>query len=244
MKPIRSMSILAPAVALGLMACGAQAEIQPNARELAKSVAEKLASAQTVRLIAKHELDPRLGVGVGIEKGPLVITMKRPNKVHIVQKAGDETREIAFDGSALCVMHPILKHHALEPLKAASIEQLGDRMEERFGFRPPVAELLANDLAAHLFVNVTHAQMRDGGWVGWTRCDCLHLEQDGMIAELWVGKRDRLPRRLLLIFTSIPGNPAWNIRLSKWELNVPVDERLFSKRPAADSQKVPMLKSH
>ena len=57
------------------------------------------------------------------------------------------------------------------------------------------------------------------------------------------GVKDKLPRRYLLTFTSLKGSPTWDIRLSKWELNGPVDERLFAKKPAADSHQIQMLKS-
>lgn len=234
---------LAAIIASGLAASPAQAQIEPAARELAKVVSDKLGSAQTIRLTAKHKLDPRLGVGAKLEQGPLEITVKRPNRFYAIQRAGAETREIAFDGTSLCVMHPELKHHALEPLKAGSVEQFADQVDAKFGFRPPVAELLAADPASQLFLNVTSAKVTGTEWVGWTRCDRLHFEQDGMTGDLWVGKKDGLPRRYLMTFTGVSGHPTWDVRLNKWELNAPVDERLFTKRPAADSSKIPMLKS-
>lgn len=236
-------ALLAFAIAVGFTAPSAQAEIDLAAREVAKAMSDKIAAAQTIRLTAKHQIDPALGVGSKIEKGPLQITVKRPNRFYAIQPAGEETREIAFDGTTLCLMRPHLKHHALDPLKAVSIEQFADRVDERFGFRPPVAELLASDAAAQLFLNVTSARVVGTERVGWTSCKHLRFEQDGMISDLWVGAKDNLPRRYLLTFTSMSGNPKWDIRLSKWELNVPVNDGLFSKRPAADSQKVQMLQS-
>lgn len=251
MKPMtpllmHNMPILLAAalVATGLSPRTASAEIEPAVRELAKAISDKIGSAQTIKLTAKHKLDPALGVGAGHEKGPLKITVQRPNKFHVLQPAGAETREIAFDGQTLCLMHPRLQHHALASLKAGSIEQFADRVDERFGFRPPVAELLASDAAAQLFLHVTSARVTGTEWVGWSRCKRLHFEQEGMTSDVWVGVKDNLPRRYLLTFTSVAGNPTWDIRLCKWELNAPVDEQLFSKRPAADSLKVQMLKSN
>ena len=220
-----------------------QAEIEPAAKSLTQAVATTLLSAKTLRLTAKHELAPSLGVGARLEKGPLQFTVKRPNKFYAIQNAGADTREIAFDGSNFCVMHPQLKHHACAPLKASSIEQLADLVDERFGFRPPVAELLAEDMAAQMFLHVTSASIVGTEWVGWTRCQRIHYVQDGMTSDLWVGVKDNLPRRYLLTFTGLKGHPTWDIRLSKWELGAAVDEKLFSKKPAADSMAVPMLKS-
>lgn len=244
-KPFHTAPVLLATViiATGLAASSARAEIEPAARELAKATATKIGSASTLRLTAKHELDPALGIGAKLEKGPFQITVKRPNQFYVIQQAGEETREIAYDGNSLCLIKSQLKQHALEPLKAGSIEQLADRMDERFGFRPPVAELLAGDVAAQLFLHVTSASVTGTEWVGWTRCKRLHFEQEGMKSDVWVGVKDNLPRRYLLTFTDFKENPTWNIRLSKWELNVPVDETLFTKRPAADSQKLQMHKS-
>lgn len=221
----------------------AHGEIEPAARELAASVTSKLAVAQTVKLTAQHKLDPALGVGGRLDAGPIEITVKRPNRLHVIQEAGDQTRELVFDGKTFCLMHPKQKHHAMESVKADSIDALADRIDEKFGFRPPVAELLSADLSKQLFLHVTSATVTGTEWVGWTRCERLHFEQEGMSGDLWVGKKDGLPRRYRLTFTGVSGQPTWDIRLKKWELNVPVAEALFSKRPAADSHQVQMLKS-
>jgi hypothetical protein len=228
---------------LCLALASAQAQITPEARALADAVSAKLGGAQTIKLTAKHTLDPSLSRGVGVDRGPLLIEVKRPNQFYILQPAKQGTRELAYDGKTLCLMHPALKHHALEPLKAASVEQFADRAEEKFGFRPPVAELLSGDVAAQLFVDVTSAKVLGREKVGLTTCERLHFEQPGMTGDLWVGVKDKLPRRYLLTYTDLPGQPTWNIRLTKWELDAPVDEALFTKRPGADSTKVQMLKS-
>jgi len=237
------LKLILPAALIFLVMAPARSEIQPEALALAKEVAAKLQTSQTVQLAAKHEVDPALTTGSKLDEGPIRITFKRPNLFYAVQDAKDQTREIAFDGKTLCVMHPGLKHHALEPLKAGTIELFSDVVDARFGFRPPLAELLANDLTANLLVNVKDASLAGSERVGWTRCERLRLVQDGMTADIWVGSKDKLPRRMLFTYTSLAGQPAWDIRLSKWELNPEVDASLFSKRPAADSSKVKMLKT-
>jgi hypothetical protein len=246
MKPItyfRRHFVVTAALSCLLLDSSAQAEIEPAAKALAQSVATKLQGAQTLRLTAKHTIDPALGVGSKLDQGPLSITVKRPNQFYALYSAADETRELAFDGKTVCIMHPMLKHHAMAPMKAASIDQFADLADAKFGFRPPVAELLSASLSSQLFRDVTTAKVTGTEWVGLSRCERLHFEQPGMTGDLWVSKKDGLPRRYLLTFTDVKGQPTWDIRLSKWELNPKVDETLFSKRPAADSSEVKMLKS-
>jgi hypothetical protein len=220
-----------------------QSGITPEARALAKSVEAKLGAAQTIRLNASHRLDPALGVGSKLENGAIHFTVERPNRFYAIQPAGRETREIAYDGRTFVMMHPKLKHHAIENLPARSVSDLADRIEARFGFRPPVAELLAGDFSTQIFRYVTSATVTKGEKIGFTACDRLHFVQPGMTGDLWVGVKDGLPRRYRLTFTDTPGHPAWEVDLKQWKLNVPVDSNVFSKRPAADSMRVPMVKS-
>jgi hypothetical protein len=234
---------LVPLLAFVLPALPLRADITPEALELTGKVTAKLAAAPTVKVTAKHALDPRLGVGAGHEKGPIQVTLARPNRFHALQPAGLETRELAYDGATLCLMHPQLKHHALVPLKAANVDALADLADARLGFRPPLAELLSADFSGQILRDVTTASVSKGSWIGFSRCDLLTFEQPGLRGELWIAQKDSLPRRYRLTFTDVAGQPTWDIRLTGWQLGVPVDAALFSRRPAADSQLAPMLKS-
>lgn len=239
--PSRRSLIVILVAALSLPAALVHAQIEPAAMSLAQSVAEKLGGARTLRVQAKHTMDASLGLGLGIEKASLDVTVQRPNKFHAIQR-GRETREISYDGRTFCMMNPDMHQHALETVKAGSIEQFSDQIDHRFGFRPPLAELLSTDVLGQLLRHVTSGRALGRERVGWTSCNRLQLIQPGMTVDLWVGTKDHLPRRLLMTFTDLPNNPTWDIRLSQWELNPPVQEALFSKRPAAGSQKLTMIR--
>jgi hypothetical protein len=220
-----------------------QTGVEPAARELLDSVSARLGPAHTIQVEAEQKVAPPLGLGLPLDHGRIELAVERPNRFYAIQPAGRETREVAYDGKSLCIMYPGQRHYALEPMEAGTIEQFAQLTDERFGFRPPVAELLASDMTAEFLQGVTSARVLGTESIGWTHCEHLRLEQEGMIVELWVGAKDRLPHRLLITCTDIQGKPTWNIRFSKWELNAPLDETLFSKRPAAGSLKVQMVKS-
>ncbi|MBL9145140.1 MAG: DUF2092 domain-containing protein [Verrucomicrobiaceae bacterium] len=241
--PFIQRSTSLAAVFITAFVISAKADISPEAIALAKTVSAKLAPAKTIQLTASHKVDPELSASAKLGKGALNITVKRPNQCYVLQPAGAETRELAYDGKTLSLIQPELKLHSLEALKANTIEQFADAMDERFGFRPPVAELLSSDLPGQLFVNATSASVTGKEWVGWTRCERLHIEQDGLSGDLWVSVKDKLPRRLLLTFTGIKSQPKWDIRFTNWKFDSAIDESLFGKRAAADSQLTPMLKS-
>jgi hypothetical protein len=245
-SPSTALRSLRLAIALTLiLGAGSQAmaEIEPAAIELAKSVETKLGAAKTIHLTATHKLDPTLGVGSKLENGEIRFTVERPNRFHAIQSAGRETREISYDGSTFVMMYPELKHHAIEEVTAASVSEIADKLDERFGFRPPVAELLSQDFSTQIFREVTSAKLMERENIDSKSCDHLQFIQPGMTGDLWVAVESGLPVRYRLTFTDIEGKPTWEINLTEWKLDAPVDAALFAKRPAADSIKVEMHKS-
>lgn len=240
-------SILALMVAAGFSSCtttSSSTTMDPKADPTLTAMSGKIAQAKTIRVTATHKIDAALGVGSKLEDGPIEITVKRPNKFYSIQLAQAETREIAFDGKMLCVMHPTLKHHAIKPMSASSVEQFADRVEAQFGFRPPVAELVSGDVLGQLLLHVTSTTVSGVERLDGTKCKRLHFEQPGMSGDVWVGVESNLPVRYRMAFPEVKGKPVWDIRLSKWELDGSVDESLFSKRPAADSSQVQLIKSN
>lgn len=222
----------------------AKQKMDPAALALLNASSAKLGAAKTLKVSAEHLLDPKLGLGLAIDQGRIELAVKRPNHFYNIHPVGAETREIAYNGHQLCVMHPGEKNYALESLEAKNIEEFALQMDAQYGFRPPLAELVASDMAAELLIDVTSAQLLKKERVGGVECEHIRLDQEGMITDVWLGVSDKLPYRLLTTITDMPGNPKWDFRLSKWQLNIPLDESLFSKRPASDSVKVQMLPSY
>jgi len=220
----------------------ARAEVDPAALKILKESAEVLGNAPFIQLSVTHVFDPVFEQILGMSKSPTDVHLKRPNKFYAIQSAGDATREIVYDGQTLCVIYPELKHHAEETVEADTIRHFADEIESRFGFRPPVAELLSEDMAAVMLDGVTLASVQDDEPVGETDCDKVHMEQEGMTIDLWVGKTDHLPRRMLITIVELPENPTVDMTFSEWNLSSSGDETPFSRRPSEDSQRVQMLK--
>ena len=235
---------LLAAAALGSLGLPAAAQIDPAAATVLKAASAKLGAARTLRVQAHHTLDPALGLGFRVEKASFDVTVARPNRFYALQ-TGDLERELAYDGRTFCLIDARMQHHALETVKAGSIEAFADQIDRRFGFRPPLAELLATDAHRELLQHVTAARLIGKERVGWTACQRVQLIQDGMTTDVWIGTKDALPRRLRMTFTRLPSAPVWDIRFSRWELDPPLTAdriRLFSKRPGPESQRLTLIR--
>jgi hypothetical protein len=228
-------------LAANLSATAAPATIDPAAADVLRATEAKLAAARTVQLTAKHRISPSIAIGK-LDHAPLAITVERPNRFFARQGPSGKGKEIAYDGSTLRMIQPAELLHAEGTVKSSTISGFADAVDEKFGFRPPVAELLCADLVAQMARDATSVRLVGKDSVGWTSCNLIRVEQPGQITELWIGAKDQLPRRYRITFTDLKDQPTWDTRFSKWVLGAPVDTSLFTKAPPDGSMKVQMLK--
>jgi hypothetical protein len=238
----RSCLLVATCIlATTISATTAPATIDPAAEGVLRATEAKLAAARTVQLTAKHKMSPSIAIGT-LDKAPLAITVERPNRFYASQGPVGKGKEIAYDGTTLRLIQPAELLHAEGTVKSSTISGFADAVDAKFGFRPPVAELLSADLLAQMARDATSVRLVGKTRVGWTSCHLIRVEQPGQITELWIGAKDQLPRRYRITFTDLKDQPSWDTRFSKWVLGAPVDTSLFTKAPAAGSMKVQMLK--
>ena len=114
---LRILASTISVVAISLLIAGraSGAKLDPAALALLNSVSTKPCGPRTIQLESTHKLDPAFGPGVKAVSGPIDLSVKRPNHYYAIQPSGNETSEIAYDGSELCVVYPAAKHYALEP---------------------------------------------------------------------------------------------------------------------------------
>lgn len=210
----------------------------PAALEVLRAVQGKLASSPTLAVEARRTTswDDK-------GDGPVSVTVQRPNRFLARQGKGNEEKTLAFDGTRLRFQLPGVLLHAEGKLKASDTPALADAMQERFGFRPPLAELLAPDLVKEMAREGATITMGKSTCVGWTKCHHLLITQPGQTTEIWVGAKDSLPRRYRITFDDAPTRPWMETRFKQWKFGVPTPSGIFSPAPAAGSHAVPLLKS-
>ncbi len=218
------------------------AKLDPAAAGILRATEARLAAARTLQLTAKHQISPSIAVGK-LDQAPLAISVQRPNSFFARQGAVGKGRELAYNGTTLRLIQPAELIHAEGTIKTNTISGFADAADEKFGFRPPVAELLSADLVAQLSKHASRVFLVGKDSVGWSACHLIRVEQPGQTADLWISVKDLLPRRYRVTFTTLPGQPSWDTRFSKWILDAPVDTALFSKSPPIGSMQVQMLKA-
>jgi hypothetical protein len=246
MKPNSFLPIMPFGTAISFLAAfcfavtqsAAAPDHDPAALEVLRAVQGKLAASPTLSVEGRRKTSWH-----DHNDGAVAVTVERPNRFLARQGIGSGEKILAYDGTTLRFQLPGVLLHAEGKLKAPDSPAVADVMQERFGFRPPLAELLAPDLVKEMAREGATIRLGKAEYVGWTKCHHLVITQPGQTTEIWVGVKDSLPRRYRITFEDSSGNDWMDTRFKKWKFDVPTTMEIFRPVPAAGSHAVPLLKS-
>lgn len=245
MKLYSLFSVTWPALATAcLFPAVAAVAAEPDADQLLRRMTDTLAAAKSLSFSATREMDAALLEGRQLaEKATVTVVVQRPDKIAATAESRNGTRRIVSDGSTLSLLDVNANHYATLPMRA-SIDSLVARLDDKYGFTPPLAEFALNDPYAGFRSNartVTYlgrAKTR-GGFLGLGGVECHRLGLQGPLAnaELWIGVADNLPRQLIATFNRAD-RPQLKIRFSRWNLGAPVSAADFAFSPPKGAEKI------
>ena len=244
----RAMIICSAVILLALaLACSRPAENPaPTASnndpdQLLRQMSEKLAQAKSLSFNVDRKLDAALVEGSNIaENAQIVISVSRPGKFQAKSDSKDNVRQIFFDGQNLSIYDETMKLYATVPV-SGTIDDAVAKIDEKYGFTPPLAEFILSDPYA-----VLSKQIKSKAYTGKENIagvDCHHLSFVGDVAdsELWIGSADLLPRKLVATFKDREGSPQLQADFSNWNLAAPLDDNIFAFVAPKDAEKIEMV---
>jgi hypothetical protein len=215
-----------------------------DADQLLRQMSAKLAAARSFSFEATREIDAALIERGGFpEKARIAVAVQRPNKLAATATSQAGNRRFVADGRTLSLLDQKKNHYATVPMRT-TLDGLVARLDEKYGFTPPLAEFaLSNPYAdfrqqAHTVTYLGRAKTSEG-FLGLGGVECHRLGLKGKIAdaELWIGVADHLPRKLVATFHR-EGGPQVRIAFSSWNLAAPAGDFTFT--PPADAEKIEM----
>ena len=238
-----------PFTALALFAASALPAFAaaPDADQILRQTSAKLAASKSLSFTADREIDAALLEGRDVpSKARVNVSVLRPNKLAARSESKNGVRHVVADGRALTVLDEKTNHYASVPMRT-SIDGLVDRLDEKYGFVPPLAEFAVSDPYAHFRREARSVSYLGRGkfgaglfGLGGVECHRLALSGKTADAELWVGVGDQLPRKLVARFKNRPGQPQVRIQFIDWNMAAPVSANQFVFTPPAGAEKVEM----
>ena len=165
-------------------------------------------------------------------------TIRRPDRLAVDAVGNDGTTKIRYDGKNVA----LLGHEQQYGLVATSgsVSNVVDLLIEKLGMDFPLADLISDNPGHSLLADIV-----SGGQVGTATIDgvrCRHFffsQLPDLDLELWLEDNEQaLPRRVHIVYRTLPGRPNFIADLSNWNFAVEPAESEFSFTPAAGMTQV------
>ncbi len=189
--------------------------------------------AQTIRAYAGPHGEP-LHIFHSLE-----VTVRRPDRMLVVRNGDDGPGKLVYDGKTLFIYTSDGNKYAEIPVPG-TIEGMMKEAMGRLGVDFPLADFLTDAPDKAFLSGVTSGQVVNTVTIDGT--PCLHMffvQPPGIELELWVEKNDRsLPRRLIVTYRSLPGEPSFIATMGKWDMSIHPSDAEFTFQPPPGATKV------
>jgi hypothetical protein len=218
-------------------------DLEPKAIEILKASSNRLAAARTMRFTAvvSYESPSRPGP-------PLVyttkseVTVQRPNKLRVITPGDGPASEFYYDGKTMMAFAPAENLVAVAdapPTIDAALKAAFESAAIYFPFTDVIVADPYQDIADDLVLAFYIGQSRE---VGGTTTDMVAYAHNDVFVQVWIGAKDKLPRRARAVYRSDPAQLRHQMDLSDWQLNSAVPAKAFASARAAAAKRIPFAR--
>jgi hypothetical protein len=168
------------------------------------------------------------------------VIVRRPNRLLVDVTGDDGAHKILFDGKTAVVYSPTRKKYASIPVPEGTIEGMMKEVVGRLGVDFPLADLLTDAPNKAFLTGVTSGRVVDTVTIdGVPALHMFFFQPPGIELELWTEKNEKsLPRRLIITYRSLPGQPNFIAEFSDWNFGIRPSDAEFVFQPQADVAQV------
>jgi hypothetical protein len=217
---------------------------QPGVSEEARAALARMGKALSAEQFSFEARTIRAYPG---EKGELLhiahtlkIVVDRPNRLLVDVTGDDGNSKLVFDGKTAVVFSATQNKYASIPVPEGTIAGMLKEAVGRLGIDFPLADFFTEDPEKAFLTGVTEGRAVNTVTIDGT--PCLHMffvQPPGIELELWVEKNEQsLPRRLIVTYQNLLGQPRFIAEFSDWNFNIHPSEEDFMFRPPAGAEQV------
>jgi len=190
--------------------------------------------AQTIRVYATPDGEPLHIFHT------LKVTVHRPNRVMAEVSGDDGSSKLFFDGKTATVYSAAQNKYASIAVPDGTIEGMLKEAVGRLGVDFPLADFLSEAPSKAFLTGVTAGRVVNTLTIDGAPYDHLFFFQPpGIELELWLSKNEQsLPRRLIVTYRSLPGQPNFIAQFSDWNFNIHPADADFAFQPPAGATQV------
>jgi len=170
-----------------------------------------------------------------------VVTVRRPDRLLVVGAGDDGPRKLIYDGKTTVVFLGDGKQYA-SVLVPNTIEAMMHVIVGHFGVDFPLADFLTDDPGKAFLLGIDAGRQVNTVTIDGIRCRHLVFSQPPkMDLELWLEDNERsLPRRLIVTYHALPGQPNFVADMSDWNFAVHPADADFQFEPPQGVERLPL----
>jgi hypothetical protein len=148
--------------------------------------------------------------------GSGVVSLVRPDKIHVTRNSGFTDSEMAFDGRSLSVSDSTSGLFA-EHEMPGTLEQLVDKLRDEFGRPLPAADLLTGAGHGSLIERALEIKDLGVGVISGTTCDHFGFRGEEADWQIWVAQGDKpYPCMFIITTRDVAQAPQYRIQVRDW----------------------------
>jgi hypothetical protein len=221
-----------------------QGPLDPRAVEKLQRMSDVLAKTRSLSLKAESLYDQVESSGVKIKRAVShEIVLRRPDSLYFRSVRDDgKVREGRYDGKALTVVPEGGGAYARVDVPG-TVDTMLDLIQADYQVNVPVADLLYDNLYGRVKDRLLSGVDLGERTIGGEVLDHLSFETTGVDWQLWLERGDRpLPRRLVVTFVNVPGEPEYLTVVKEWKLDPTIEGEMFRFDPPADWRRIEIPK--
>ena len=168
------------------------------------------------------------------------VVAHRPNRLLVDVNGDDGANKLIFDGKTAIAYSAAQNKYATIPVPEGTIQGMLQEVVGRLGVDFPLADFLTEAPNKAFLTGVTSGRVVNT--VTIDGAPYLHLfffQPPGIELELWLEKSEQaLPRRLIVTYRDLPGQPNFIAEFSDWNLNAHPSDADFAFQPPPGAEQV------
>jgi hypothetical protein len=228
-------------VASALLVSAQQAPpiVDPKADAILKQMSQAVGASQSLSFTAVTLTDEVTPTGQKIQYSKRsAISVRRPNGVHSLTRGDRENFTAIYDGKTFTLYDPTANEYAVVPMPP-TIDAAVDTLAEKYGLVAPLADMLFSNPYESFMMNVQAGVYLGEHDVNGVACHHLAFRQAGADWQIWIESGARpLPRKLVITYKTIPGEPQFIAFLNDWNLSASLSPDLFNFTPPSGAKRI------
>ena len=173
--------------------------------------------------------------------GTIKFAVRRPDRLYVEYRGDRGDKRFWYDGKTFTVWDSSTNTYA-NTAAPARLDKALDELTVKFGLTLPLSDLAYDNPYDVRSEDMVYAFYVGRHEVNGTPCSHVAASQEEIDWQLWIEDDTRLlPRKVVITYRTVPQEPQYTAVFTRWDLSVPLPDRLFRASPPEGARKIDFL---